>query len=237
MKKDFIAEGDLGALFFLTEQTPEGAIAVFKVLARQIIPFDYGNLDDAVTTGIDAEDSLDAVRISSIGRAILGKEIDDLFYYDDREILLHTIMKIYPPHMRIFPWWIAGYLQADYWDIMVATNEAPFGYRKSPIEFISLPESHLEFAFRNPYGTETINPHISWETAVYKIKYVMDAGIIDAVIRKTLRIPWFTIYGFKKFPYDFKKNIGITKPIDIVAKRTEIESMIQEWLKVGVWTE
>ena len=235
MRRDFIAEGDLGCLFFLTEATPEGAIVVFKVLAKQTIPFEYGNLPATVTTGIDPETSLDATKISSVGRPILGKAIEDLFYYDDREILLHTVMDIYPPHMRVFPWWIAGYLQADYWDILTATNEAPFGFRETPIEFISIPESHIEFAFRNPYGTEKINPYIRWRTAVYKIAYVVDPGTIDAVIRKTLRIPWFTIYGFKKFPYDFVKNMAIEKPIDITATRALIESKLQEWISLGVW--
>lgn len=234
MKKDFVEEGEYGCLFFLTEAVPPSAV-VFQVLAKQAIPFEYGNLPATVTTGIDPETSLDATKISSVGRPILGKAIEDLFYFDDRDILLHTMMDVYPKQMRVFPWWIAGYLQADYHDILTATNEAPFGFKEPPIEFIVLPKARLEFAFRNPYGTEKINPYISWHTAIYNIRYTVDAGLIEAVLTRRMKVPWFTIYGFKKFPYDYKANMVITKPIPIVATRSEIERITNEWKALGAW--
>ena len=233
-KEQFIQDGNFGCLFFLTEEILPSAV-VFQVLAKQEIPFDYGNLPATVTTGIDPQTSLDATKISSVGRAIQGREIEDLFYFDDVDILLHTVMNVYPRHMRVFPYWIAGYLQSDYHDILTASKESPFGFRESPIEFMVIPKARLEFAFRNPYGTEKINPYISWTTGIYKIRYMVDAQLVEAVLSKRLRVPWFTIYGFKKFPYDFKANLKITRPIDITADRSTIEEILKEWRALGVW--
>ena len=234
-KQVFVEEGQFGVLFFLIEELPPAAVP-FQVTSRQVRPFDYGNLPTTVTTGIEPEKSLDAFKISSMGRAIQGREIEDLFYFDDVDVLMHMFMNIKPDGLRVFPYWIAGYLQSDYHDILTADNESPFGYLTPPLNFISIPYCHLEFSIRNPYKTETINPYISWDYAIYNVKYIVDPELAEALLTKRLRAPWFTIYGFKRFPYNFAKNMMISRPIPIVAKRPDIESIIEEWKALGQWT-
>lgn len=232
-KEEFIEPGSYGALFFLTEEFPP-SIAVFRVLARQVIPFDFGNLgSDIVNTGIDPETTLSECRIT---KTIQGTEVEDFFYHDDKDTLLHTIMNLWPP-IQIMPFWISGYQQSDYHDILTANKDSPFGYKEPPIEFIAIPEVHLGFALRNQYATETINPYIRLLTAVYRVKYIVDAGLIEAVIRKRMKIPWFTIYGYKKWPYDYRDKMAITRPIDITWSRAEIESELEKWKYLGEWTE
>jgi len=212
---------------------PAEGIAIFQVLARQVVPFDYGNLPTEVTTGISPRTTLSPTKIYG---TIEGRFVEDLFYHDDADTLLHTILHIFPYGFRVYPFWIAGHLQADYHDILTATRESPFGYRKSPVEFVSVPKVHLEFAFRNPLATETINPYLKWVTGVYSVRYVVVPETYEAVLTRRLRIPWFTIYGFKRFSYDFVENLKITKPIPVVAKLPEISSILAEWKKLGVWT-
>jgi len=240
MERKFLEVGEYGVLHFITER--HSGVAVFKVMARQIIPFKYGNLPIEVfktqfgfdATGIPPRTTTDPVRIYG---TFEGKRVEDLFYFDDADTLIHVWMYIEPDIIHVMPYWISGYLQGDYHDILTATKNSVFGFKRPPLEFIAIPKVHLAFAFRNNSPNNTINPYIEWESAIYRVKYETNPNIIEQILRKKFepKPKWFVVYGFKAFTYDFRENLKITKPIPVDASLDEIKKITLEWKQLGVW--
>jgi len=200
-----------------------------------VIPFEYwrGTSISIGTTAIAANTTKDPIKIAGTYAGVL---VEDLFEYDDKDYLFHVRLEMYPKYLQVYPFWIAGYQQSDYHDILSSTKDSAFGFLTTPLDVIAIPEAHLEFAIKNPDKVLTVLPLIYFENAIYNVKYVVDPDIVEAVLRRRLRLPWFPIYGHKAFPYDFKDKMAITRPIPLTATRAEIEAILREWKALGEWT-
>jgi hypothetical protein len=223
----FLQDGEVGVLRIIAREA-EG-IFPFLVTDSMLRPFEFGALGEE----IEAEDISAKTRFSGTW---MGVTLEDLFYYDDADYLLHIFLETYPT-MKVWPSWISGYLQSDYHDLLPAAEQKPYGFLWSPVEFISIPKVHLDFYFENPYGSETLNPFVKFWYNAYHIKPLMDAELISLILTRRYKPEpkWWTIYGRKPWSYNFKDNMKITRPIPLTASRDEIESVLAEWRRVGVW--
>jgi hypothetical protein len=227
-EKTFLDIGDLGVLHCIFREAQ--GIVVFKVLDKMVRPFEYGKLEEEIEPTSTSE-------LTRLSGTWMGVELTDIFYYDDVDYLIHILLDCYPS-MRIYPSWISGYLQSDYHDLLPAEQTQPYGFLWPPVEVMSIPEVHLDWYFRNPYGSETIDPYIRFHYGVYNVQYVTDAQIIHDILTKKWRPEpkWFTVYGRRPFTYDFKDKMKISRPIPIKATKEEIESVVAEWRNLGQWT-
>lgn len=211
-------------------------VAVFRVVWRQIINFDYGNLPSTVVSppGIAPGSRTDAFQLSYTYK---GRVVEDLLYHDDADTLIHAEVDFHPHVLEVMPYWITGYLQADYHDILTADADAPFGWLVPPVEVISIPKVHLAFLLRNPLGSEYIYPYVTLKLAVYTVRYITDVDLIYDVIWKKYKPEpkWFTVYGTRAFSYDFRENMKITRLIPVYAEKPEIDRIVNEWRGLGVW--
>ena len=226
-KSAFLDVGDIGVIDIFAREG-EG-ILPFQVLRATKRPFEFKDLGVSISPQTNSG-------VYRFKGTWAGITVDDLFEHDDPDHLIHGVLEVYPS-MKVYLSWISGYLQADYHDVLPGVVDQPYGFTWSPVEFISIPKVHLDFYFHNPYGTETINPYIRYNNAVYKIKYLVDAETIDLILRKRLypKPRWFTVYGPKPFPYNFRANMKLTRPIPVDATKPEIQSIINEWRALGLW--
>jgi len=226
MDKWVIEPGELVVENWLTKDY--SGIIVLRVLASQVRPFDFGN--HSGVTNLSPSDK----KTVKFGGTFAGVTIDDLFYFEDRNGRLHVILYSHP-ELRVYPQFIAGYPQIDYTAgeevILTGTEGEDWGYLKTPLEFLVPPKVHLNFTFYNDYGTETVTPYFRFWYDSLVVSYVTDPEIIYQILQKKYRPEprWFTIYGFRRFPYDFRENLGITKPIPVDATLDEIKRIVAGW--------
>ena len=227
-KKVFLDVNDIGVLHVIAKGGQ--GIVPFQVIDKMVRPFEYGRLGVQIAPAGDSG----TVRLKG---TFAGVTLNDMFEYDDVDYLLHIVLESYPS-MRIYPSWISGYLQSDYHDLLPGTKGEAFGFVWPPVEVMSVPKVHLDWVFYNQYGSETIDPYIRFLYGAYNIKYLTDTDLIMDILAKRHRPEpkWFTIYGRKTFDYNFKDNMKISRPIPITASRDEIESILSEWRRLGLWT-
>lgn len=230
------AAGHLGVLHI--RQATKRGIAVFQVLERQIRPFDFSDGSTLTTSLIAPADAAGTGNKAAIYLAgtYQGNAIEDLLYHDDVDTLIHAKIDVYPKDIGINPLWVTGFQQSDYHDILTATKDSPFGYLEPPIDVIAIPEVRLQFGLRNFDKTLSILPNIRYIDAIYNVKYVVDVDTVEAVLRRKLRLPWFSIYGYKGFPYSFSDKMKITEPIPVDADREKIKKILDAWKALGQWT-
>lgn len=226
MSKWWLEPNEIFVEHWLTKEFT--GIVVLRVEASQVRAFDFGNHGGVTSL---SPGSLATVKF---GGTFAGVTVDDLFYFEDRHARLHILLDSYPK-MRVYPQFIAGYPQIDYTageePILTGTEGQSWGYLKTPAEFLVPPRIHLNFTWYNEYGTENITPYFKFFYDSLLVKYVKDPEIIHLILQKKYRPEprWFTIYGFRRFPYNFRENLKITQPIPLDATLDEIRSIVAEW--------
>jgi len=226
----FVEKGGLTCLIFNIDKLPKGAV-VFQVLDRFVGPFEYSLGENVKPDKIIPPKNSITIRLS--GR-FAGRDIEDLFYFDDANVLIHAVLDVFPK-LYVYKYFIAGSLQADYHDILLGIEKMPWGFDVPPIEFVVIPYVHLEFCLFNPYLIEPVLPYIRFDYAVYDVKVVLDEDIIKNVLRRKWVVPWFNIYGPRAIVYDLEKRLGVAKPLKVDAADGEIRSWIEKVKELGVW--
>jgi len=224
----YLKPGEYGVLNFVTDQGK--GIIIFRAIrchSEKPTPFEYGSLVSrgVLSASIDPDTVTDPVRFKI---SIHARDINDLFYFREADYLLHVELKLTPP-VKVFKYFTSGSLQGTYNPILSAYTDTPFGFEWPPIEFIAIPNVHLDFAFRNPYKTEKVDPYIEWDYMWYEVKYPKDASLYEAVLSGKLKLPWFMIYGPEPFDYNFQTYMKTGRPIPIDATPDEIRSILGGW--------
>ncbi|RLG71345.1 MAG: hypothetical protein DRO23_12140 [Thermoprotei archaeon] len=225
-KKWVIEPGELFVENWLTKDY--NGIIVLRVIASQVRPFEFGNHSSVTNLAAGSKATV------KFGGTFHGVTVDDLFYFEDKYGRLHVLFKSFP-EMRVYPQFIAGYPQIDYTageeTILTGDLGYEWGYLKTPIEIMVPPRIHLNFTWYNDYGTETVTPFFKFWYDSLVVRYIKDPEIIYQILQKKYRPEpkWFTIYGFRRFPYNFRENLGITQPIPVDATPDEIRRIVAEW--------
>lgn len=220
----FLQVNDLGVLHFRARQG-SGAL-VFRVLFRQVRPFKFGNVGYSISSS--------SGYTKRLGGTFAGRTIEDLFYYEDSNTLVHVVLDVFP-RVMIYPYWTPATLQGDYIygaTKLPAREDADWGWLEPPVEFMVVPKVNLDFRFYNPYGTETLNPYVKFWYGEYEVQWIKDVPTIRDVLAKRYRPEpkWFTIYGFRLIDYDFKDALKtIDRPIPVNATEAQIRDIVSGW--------
>jgi len=226
-KKVFLDINNIGVLHAITKAG--AGIIPFQVIDKMVRPFEYGDLGVEIAPAANSG-------TQRLKGTWSGITLDDMFYFDDVDYLIHVLLEVHPA-IWVYPQWISGYVQADYHDLLPGTVGQPYGFVWPPVEVMSIPKVHLDWTFYNQYGSETINPYLRFLYGVYNVKYITDVDIIMDILTKRFRPEpkWFTVYGRKTFDYNFVDNMKLTRPIPVDSTKAQVQTIVNQWRALGQW--